>query len=152
MKSSTVPTMVIAYGNPDRRDDGLGWAAAGRLKACGLPGGVALKVCRQLTPELAAAMEGVTRLAFVDAAAEGKPGALSWRRMVPDCARSGLGHSLAPPALLALAHTVYGRSPEAVVFSLTGASFGHGRGLTPAVRHRLPALVEALRHWLAHTV
>lgn len=148
MKPPAVSSMIIAYGNPDRRDDGLGWAAAGKLKARGLPPALALKVCRQLTPELAAEIHCLPRLAFVDAAAGGKPGALCVRRVVPGHERQGLGHGIAPPALLALARAAYGRCPEAAVFSVAGAVFDHGRGLTPAVRTALPQLIEALARWI----
>ena len=63
-------------GNPLRGDDGVGWRVAEAVAAA-LPDAVAdVLTVHQLTPELAEPISRAERVIFIDAAAEGKPGAV----------------------------------------------------------------------------
>jgi hydrogenase maturation protease len=138
--------LIIGYGNPLRGDDGLGWRAAEQL-ALEWPEAETL-TCQQLTPELAGPISRAARVAFVDAAAAGPPGAISQRRLEPDAAApASFTHHVNPGVLLALSEKLFGHLPEAALFSVAGASFDFGQALSPAVEAALPELVRQVRAW-----
>lgn len=138
-------TLIVAYGNPWRGDDGLGWALAGRLRAAGLPPGACLRVCRQLTPELALEIREARRVVFVDAASRGRPGCLVRRPLHAGAAPGGGGHGLTPGRLLGLVAALGAAPPPGVILSLVGRRFGDGPGLSLEVRRGLSRLVAAVR-------
>jgi hydrogenase maturation protease len=137
-------TLIVAYGNPWRGDDGLGWALAGRLRAAGLPPGARLRVCRQLTPELALEVGEACRVVFVDAARRGRPGLLVRRTLGAGVTPGDGGHGLTPGGLLGLAAALGVGAPEAVILSLVGQRFQDGPGLSLPVRRGLPRLLAAV--------
>lgn len=140
--------LIIGYGNPLRGDDGLGWRVAERL-ALEWPEAETL-TCQQLTPELAEPISRARRVAFVDAAADGPPGAISQRRVEPDAsAPASFTHHVNPGVLLALSEKLFGHRPEAALFSVAGASFDFGQTLSPAVEAALPELLQRVRAWTA---
>lgn len=141
--------LIVAYGNPWRGDDGLAWGLAGRLRAAGLPPGTTLRVCRQLTPELAAEIRGARRVIFVDAACRGRPGDLLRQPLEGPAPPLGGGHHLTPPQLLGLAAALGAGRPPAVLLSMVGQRFPHRPGLSPAVRRNLSRLADAVRRELA---
>lgn len=143
---SAPPTLVLAWGNPGRRDDGLGPALAEALAAQGLPE-VRVSADYHLQVEDAAELAGCGRVLFVDAdrdglgpfrlrplTAEGSPGA-------------GLGfssHGISPARLLGFARDLYGASPEAWLMGIRGYDFdGFGEGLSSGARANLAAAVAA---------
>ncbi len=140
--------LVIGYGNPMRRDDGLGWRAVEALSR-ELPADLVECISvQQLTPELAERLSALRAVIFVDARAEGEPGSLECRRVRPRPHESPLLHELDPPGLLAIAKALYGANPKAAVVSVAGESFEHGSGLSPAVEATLPDVVAAVRRLL----
>nr|MDQ2730551.1 hydrogenase maturation protease [Armatimonadota bacterium] len=66
--------LVIGYGNPLRRDDGLGPMAAQRLAALADPLRVQVLTPYQLSPELAEPISQARFVLFIDASEEGVPG------------------------------------------------------------------------------
>jgi hydrogenase maturation protease len=134
--------LVIACGNPLRRDDGLAWQAVQALE------GVEVRLCQGLTPELAEALSQVERAVFVDADVSAPPGALSFERLEPEELPEAFSHHLEPPGLLALTGSLYGRAPEACLLSLGVADIGYGEGLSPVVQEAMPMLIERLRDCL----
>ncbi len=140
--------LVIAWGNPLRGDDGAGPAVARTVAA---RGGATVRICHQLTPELAADVAAAGRVVFVDARAgpTGRAGAsargVRVRRLrkqhMPPVA---VTHALAPEALLALARALYGAAPPAFLVTVPGARFALGAGLSPSVRRLIPAAARAV--------
>ena len=128
--------LVIGFGNPLRRDDGIGPAVAEALAGLGLPG-VRVRVVHQLTPELAADLSGVRLAVFVDAQLGGDP--LTTTRLTGDVAEPVMTHAVDPRTLLALARAVYGRGPEAWLVTAAGADFGFGDCLSAAGRENAQA-------------
>lgn len=127
--------LVVAVGNPDRGDDGVGAAVVERAVAGGLAGDVVVRSVMQLTPELAADVAGASVVVVVDARAGSVPGRVECSAVEPDPRPGGgaLSHHLAPAALLGLAAFAYGRVPPAFAVTVGGAAFEAGTGLSPAV-------------------
>lgn len=136
--------LIIGYGNPLRGDDGLGRAAAERLREMALPQ-VEVLAAHQLTPELAEDLSGVDLAIFIDAREGGRPGAWRAEAVVPEAdAGRAFTHHATPPGLVANARLLYGRAPEAMLFSMSGETFGYREGLSEAVEAALPAMLAAV--------
>lgn len=135
---SSLP-LVIGYGNPLRADDGFGWQVAKQLAAT-LPAETAtVLTLHQLTPELANEITRATLVVFVDVHADGEPGKLVVRTLFQDADQpAAFSHDVDAQAVLALAQTLYGVCPPAVMVSVGGGDFGYGVGLSPAVAATIP--------------
>ncbi len=125
-----IRVLLIGYGNTLRGDDALGPLAIERLRPL-LPDTECLS-CQQLSPELAERLAECELALFVDAACDGEPGVV---RVVGLSAKSGdssasLTHHVEAAALLELARVLYGRAPQAVLVTGTGADFGNCEGLS----------------------
>jgi hydrogenase maturation protease len=146
---SAARTLVLAWGNPGRRDDGLGPALAAAVEALALPG-VTVEAGYQLQIEDAAAVARHDRVLFVDADRAGEP-PFGVRRIAP--ATGGLGftsHSLAPGQVLALARDLYGATPEAWLLGIRGYDFDEfGEGLSADADAHLAVATEFVRDALA---
>ena len=137
--------LIIGYGNPLRGDDGLGWHAVERLRGELTGDDIEIKAVHQLTPEIAELLSRAQRAIFIDASATGEPGTLQRRRLVPEGAAGAFTHQATPSALLAASQSLYGRAPEAELFSVPIESAELGYHLTPKVQVALECLVAAIR-------
>jgi len=135
--------LVIGYGNPARRDDGLGPAAAEDLARRGLPG-VDVDADYQLTVEDAADVAGHEVVVFVDADVAGRE-PFDFR---PVAARGELGfssHGCEPPAVMALAHDLFDADTKGYILGIRGYEFDElAEGLSAAAQANLQAAVEFL--------
>jgi hydrogenase maturation protease len=137
--------LVIGYGNPLRADDSVGWQVAQRIVAS-VADDAEVMSTHQLTPELAEPISQARLVVFVDARVDGEPGTIDCQIVAPAAGESAtFSHDLAPAALLALAHLIYGASPPASIVSIAGADFGYGRRLSPTVRAAIPKAVHLVR-------
>ena len=147
MKSiaTEAPVLVIGYGNILRDDDGVGWAAARRL-ARRLPRRLAsVLMVHQLLPELAEPISRATRAIFIDADERLAPGQVRQKTVQPpDRADETIGHHQSPGGLLRLARDLYGRAPEALLFSIGAADFDFRPTLSTQVRRALPGLLQSV--------
>lgn len=136
-------TLVLAWGNPGRLDDGLGPAFARALSDPGIEG-VTVSSDYQLQVEHAADAARYARVVFVDADRAGH--GPFWISPI-EPAESGVGfstHSVSPAALLALARDLFGAEPEAWLVGIRGYEFDEfGERLSE------PALAN-LRQAVAH--
>ena len=130
--------LIIGYGNPLRGDDGVGPAAACRLRALGFD---ALCV-HQLTPELAEAVAAAPEVIFLDADTTLTPGEISLKPVA--AAENAIGHSAAPSGLLHLARAVYGSAPRAWILGMGGESFALREGLSPGAERAVARAVEKI--------
>ncbi len=138
--------LIIGYGNPLRGDDGLGQRAAELLEEEFAGADVQVRACQQLTPELAEEVSAAEVVLFIDAAHDSPPGEFRCRRLEADSrASASFAHALEPEALLAAAHALYGRCPDAALLSVGGEHFGHTASLSSTVEQALPALLEMAR-------
>ncbi len=139
-------TLVLAWGNPGRRDDGLGPALVAAL-AEGVPAEVTLATGYQLQVEDAADVAAHGRVFFVDA--DRRPGEEPFRfeRLRPAAAPPAFtSHSLAPAELLAWSHDLFGHAPEAWLLGIRGAEFdAFGEGLSETATENLACAVDFVR-------
>lgn len=113
--------LVLGYGNPGRRDDGLGPAFAEAVERLRIPG-VAVDADYQLTCEDAAAVANCQMVVFADADAKGAE-PFSFRAVEPKACMSFSSHSLDAPAVLALAKELFDAQPEAYIMGIRGYVF-----------------------------
>jgi len=135
--------LVIGIGNPLRQDDGLGWYVVRALERTPTPG-ARLRACHQLTPELAEMVSRARRVVFVDARADGTPGAVECRRLTPASTGTAwsLSHAFDPATLLACARDLYASCPPSALVSVVGEEFDAGEGLSPRLDAVLPTVVR----------
>jgi hydrogenase maturation protease len=138
-------TLIVAYGNPLRSDDGLAWKAAEELSGLKFPGEVEIVTLHQPTPELALAVSEASLVLFLDAAQAGIPGEMALQKLQPKTESSGFTHDFSPSTILSLAQALYGQSPEAYLLSMCGECFDHGETLSASVNQSLPAFIRRVR-------
>ncbi|MCP3904612.1 MAG: hydrogenase maturation protease [Planctomycetes bacterium] len=135
--------LLIGYGNPARGDDGLGPAVAEAIASRGLHG-VTVEWPFHLQVEDAATIAAHDLVVLVDADTECEaPYAV--RRIEPAGGPSWTTHTLAPPAVLALARDVFGATPPAVLIGVRGYEFeAFHEGLSTGARDNLAATLDWL--------
>ena len=123
-------TVLVAYGNRLRGDDGVGPIVGENVKAWGLAH-VEVLTAQQLVPELIDVLKHAQRLLFVDAALPGSmEGGFHAGRITPARSRAPLGHQETPGHLLALLQDLEGVTPEAWLVTIAGLSFAHGERIS----------------------
>lgn len=153
--------LIIGYGNPSRRDDGVGWYVVNRLNcAWGLPHvgllgePVGLETAnfgphqvrtlwlQQLDMGLAEDAAAADRVLFVDAHVDEAPTVVA---RVDGATAFGLtSHVLSPEAVLTLAERCYGSRPEGWRLSVRGEQWDFAAGLSPAVQGRCEDLADLI--------
>jgi hydrogenase maturation protease len=134
--------LIIGYGSPLRGDDAVGYLAAEQLRQLPASPDIEILAVHQLTPELADPISRAARVIFIDAAANGAPGAIQERPIAPAQDPAGGTHHSTPGALLALAKALYGTNPMAVLITVAGLDFGVGEALSAPVQIALEWLVS----------
>jgi len=135
-------TLWIGFGNPLRRDDGVGAQAAQILAAEGL----LAKAFFQPLPELAVELAAARRVVFLDADLELAPGVVRLRALDP-AACSPWSHRLDAAGLLSLAATLDGERREAWLVSIGILDVGIGEGLSAPVEAGLDELLARARRF-----
>jgi hydrogenase maturation protease len=137
---------VLGIGNPGRRDDGLGAAAAERLQARRLRG-VACDANYQLNIEDALAVAGHEVVVFVDAARSlRRP--FTFTRVRAAASLPAMSHALGPEAVLAVAAELYGKTPDARLLAIRGERWTVGEGLSAKAERNLALALEFLESFL----
>jgi hydrogenase maturation protease len=138
-------TLVLGWGNPGRKDDGLGPAFIEAVSRLDLPD-LVLDSDYQLTMEDSADAARHRRVLFVDADRRG-PEPFWMRRL--QASRDGSSfstHSVAPAAVLALCRDLFDAEPEAWLLGIRGYEFDEfGEGLSAKAGANLARAVEFLR-------
>lgn len=151
-------TLVCGFGNPYRRDDGVGRAVVNALRErWGRPPlapaddglsdlGHALDTValHQLVPELAETLAGYDLVIFVDAHVGNVPEAIREERLQAAHRTPFVYHQTHPATVLALAQQMHGRAPAGVLLSLRGYDFDFGEGLSPETAALVPRAVERI--------
>ncbi|MEW6615558.1 MAG: hydrogenase maturation protease [Thermodesulfobacteriota bacterium] len=141
---------IIGYGNPQRRDDGIGPYAVTKLREI-------LKhreeihffAPHQLEPDLAFELKDAALIIFVDAAMNELRGGWEWTRVEPELrSLSYLTHHFNPAFLLGLLQSLYNENPEAWMISVQGEDFDIGEGLTKEVEDRVSEVVAEIKGFL----
>ena len=129
--------LMIGYGNPLRSDDGLGPYLVDMFRH----GGEAV-TCIQLTPELAEPVSRAEQVVFLDAGISGTPGEVTCEKLKIIPGTGAFTHHVTPASLLVAAQELYGAAPQAVLITVTGASFDYGCAFSPEIRILLPQIVS----------
>lgn len=138
-------TLIIAFGNPLRQDDGVGFQAAKLLSHAPENGNMQVIFRHQLTPDLTAPISEARRVIFIDADTGPVPGSISIRNLNPAmCVSPSFVHHMTPVEILAWTNILYGRAPRADQVTVSCAAFNFKEGLTPPVQSALPILVEII--------
>jgi len=131
-KPESPSTWIIGYGNPHRRDDGIGPYVIQQLShQLEKEEKITLSSFHQLEPVLLEELQEAEVVILVDATVEDLEQGLRWTRVQPERNVSPCGtHHLKPSMLLGLLEAVYGRSPSTWLVSVQGGDFGFGEGLS----------------------
>lgn len=135
--------LVIAMGNPLRRDDG----AAHYVH---VPRGVYRHATTQLTPEVAQEVARYDTVVFMDADAR-----LTELRIEPVGSErpvSPLTHVLGPAEVVELARKLFGFSGDAYVCRIPACDLAEGEGLSPAAERFVEQATREIDHLLAATI
>lgn len=122
------PTLVIAYGNTLRKDDGVARKVADELEALALPQMQVIS-CDLLLPELAEPVASASQVIFVDAETNSTTPVRARRIFAAESSQL-MAHHASPSIILALARDVFGRVPQAWLVTIPGQDFGIGEGLS----------------------
>lgn len=135
-------TLLIAIGNPLRRDDGVAHAILQHF-----PAGpeIELRWLHQLTAEVAAEIAPCRTVVFLDSD-------LNARRLIVEPLEEAVGypsltHASSPQEVVALSRALYGFTGEVWLCRIPGSDFGFGRGLsrqTHAFEQQTVAALKAL--------
>jgi hydrogenase maturation protease len=139
-------TLLIGYGNPVRRDDGLGLEIAGQVeKEC--PPGVEVRTSQQLHIELLEDLQSFDRVVLVDASTDGPE--ILFEQVGPLQA-SGLAssHHLDPALLMALAKKLGRLTPPIYLCAVRGDDFEMGEHLTPTAQRRARLAAQKILDFL----
>lgn len=138
--------LILGYGNPGRRDDGLGPAFAERVASLTWPD-VETDADYQLTVEDGATLAEHGTVLFVDAACEG-PEPFAFDRIGPSDEITFTTHSVSPGAVLAIAEEHFGGAPEAWILAIRGYEFDFREGLTPGAQSNFEEAFEFVQTWV----
>jgi hydrogenase maturation protease len=147
---TTRRVLVIGYGNPGRRDDGLGPALAEAIDRKRLPD-VTVDSDYQLTVEDAADVAGYDVVLFADAdTACREPFELRRISVDPDDARIRFtSHSCSPEGVLALAEQLFQSRADGYVLGIRGYTFNEfGQGLSDRAAENLDRAIECVEEAL----
>jgi hydrogenase maturation protease len=137
-----VTTLWIGFGNPLRRDDGVGARAAAMLAAEGLPA----RAWLQPLPELALEIAAAQRVVFLDADLALAPGHVQLR-VVTASPPAPWSHRLDAAGLLSLVRLVAPRPPAAWTLSIGILDADAGEDLSPPVEAGLGELLARARRF-----
>ena len=139
---SDTRVLLIGYGNPGRRDDGLGPALAAALERRRIPG-LETDADYQLTVEDSHAASRCDFLIFADAAVSG-PEPFVLRPQPATTAAPGLSsHGVEPGEVVALADQLFGAAPRAFTLGIRGYVFDEfAEGLTEKAERNLAAAAD----------
>jgi hydrogenase maturation protease len=138
--------LIVAYGNPLRSDDGVGWVVAEELRRRLTSPEVEVVRLQQLLPEVAEGLSRAAAVIFVDASCNGEPGEVRCQPVLPPPTKVQFSHQLSPAEVLGLASQLYGATPQAFCVTLAGYCFEHGEELSESVAARLPHLAATVEH------
>lgn len=121
-------TLIVGFGNPGRRDDGLGPNLAEEVDKWGLPG-VTVAVDYQLNIEHAAEVAAAELVVFIDASLTAAA-PFSFHRLEPGRKNEFTTHAMLPETVLETCRQVYGSLPPAYLLAVRGEEFEMGESLS----------------------
>jgi hydrogenase maturation protease len=150
--------LVIGYGNPYRRDDGVAFHLINALRRqqglqelakdedgqddWGHPVDVLMQ--HQLLPELAPLLADYSRVVFVDAHTEAFPEPLRVVAVEEEYGFHAVTHHVSPAMLLYLTRSACGQAPQGWLVSLRGYDYDFGDQLSPDCAEHLPEAFQKI--------
>jgi hydrogenase maturation protease len=133
--------LVLGYGNPSRRDDGLGPAFAEAIDRMNFDG-VTVDAGYQLGIEDAVDIADYDEVLFVDAAGEGTE-PFSFERLSPELSTSFTTHRVRPSFVLAIAREVFDAETKGYLLGIRGYELDElEEGLSKGARANLDAALR----------
>jgi hydrogenase maturation protease len=140
--------LVIGYGNPGRRDDGVGPILAERLESMRLPG-VVVESDYQLNVEHAALVAEHELVVFADASVDADS-PYYFRRIGAVPAERYSSHSVTPGEVLLLAKSCFNAVPEAYLLGIRAHVVDEfGEGLSAEAEAGLNSALQFLLQFIA---
>ena len=140
---------IIGYGNPLRRDDGIGAFVAENLRNA-VGRSTRILAFQQLDPIALEEVQETDVIILVDATVEDLDRGIRWKRVRSERLRfSHTTHHMRPADFVGLLDALYHRTPETWVISVKGEDFGHGAGLTKKARERALRACEEIGQFLS---
>jgi len=141
---------IIGYGNPQRRDDGIGPHIVNRLQPLFKHRkDVHLLALHQLEPDIIDTLKTADTLVFVDASVEALTEGRDWVELQPELnPMPCLIHESAPAFILGLLQCLYHRHPKAWMVSVEGTDFGFGNGLSSDARKRAEQVIGEIAEFV----
>ncbi|MFZ3071397.1 MAG: hydrogenase maturation protease [Anaerolineaceae bacterium] len=153
-------TLIIAYGNRDRQDDGAGWHILAKIAhKLGLTppefpgewvetsdGNTRLLYLYQLLPEMAEDLMPYHQVIFVDAHNSPALPDLTFQPIEASWEHSAFTHHMSAEEVLSITETLYGVHPQAKMLTVRGYLFEFERELsdqTAALVEQAAALLES---------
>jgi len=141
---------IVAYGNPQRGDDGIGRLVARELRRhFEQVQDVGIRSVHQLDMALLEEVQSADTLIFVDACLDELRDDVQWSRIKPELNGWAMGsHHLYPKVFVGLLQLLYNRSPSAWMVSVQGHVFDLIEALTPEARRSAEKAAVQIVDWL----
>ena len=155
-------TLILGFGNPDRGDDGVAWHILKKIaelsghdwESEGFESGIVklnnhlnLWFNLQLIPEVAEDLANYQKAIFLDAHTSEIKDEISIVKVEPDYQRSPFTHHLTAATCLALAKSLYGRTPQATLISIRGTDFSFTHALSKQTARLANQVVKLIMSW-----
>ncbi len=139
--------LVLGYGNPGRRDDGLGPALADAVEKMALDS-VTADSDYQLNIEYALDLKNYDMVIFVDAGLDvDEP--FEFRKLEPSKEIAHTTHSMSAESVLGLAHELNESQPIAYLLAIRGYEFDFGEELSDKAKENLGLAMDFLLNFLS---
>jgi hydrogenase maturation protease len=137
---------IVGFGNPQRRDDGIGPYIVGQLKsALKAYDTIGFLSVRHPEPTIVEALHGADQILFVDATIRVLTCGWQLNRIQPDTqALPFTTHHFTPMAILGIIKMIYGYCPPAWMLTVQGFDFGFGQGLTSGAKKRACSAISLI--------
>jgi len=145
-----VEFLIVGYGNPCRRDDGIGPYVANQLESflCRLKN-IHYLVLHQLEPCLINEMQYADIILFVDATVETLAEGRQWAMIQPNIqAIPSFTHQCSPPMVMGWLQAIHHRNPAAWLVSIQGKDFDFGRGLSFEARKKSRQVISEIAEYI----
>lgn len=141
--------LVYGYGNPGRRDDGLGIALVSMVEELGLRG-VVCDSNYQLNVEDALGISSMDAVIFADASLEACP-PFAYTEIEPSGEITFTTHAMSPHSVLALCQELYQRRPRCFLLAIRGYAWEMGMEMTREAAENLEKAFNFVREILKNS-
>jgi len=133
--------LLVGFGNPYRRDDGLGIKLLDLINY-----NVEKMKVQELSFDMAEILKDYDMVIFVDASLEGDE--ISFRKIQEESTFSPLTHHTPCEELLSWTRVLYGKTPEFYLLSIRGYDFDFGEELSDKAKENLEKALEFIKGFL----